>query len=264
MQKFGFVVATILGSLGLGLAAHVPAAHAMSLIPSQEGEIKLTNTNINCVASTCIDTTSFGYTVTSLAYDGSPEAPNYGLSRLFVDNSATANDWGSGIIFKTKDAGTNPNTNEFWFRPVAYLTTPTGSFNPGQLPAVNPVENGQLEIGRFKFEFDKTISELTLEFFDIEDAYKSGVLEINGQAVANLLNAGPDGNRQTLVLKDVQSLVLQLGNPGPDSRFRNTGDGVALSQVVATPEPGTVLSVGALAVAGLFGLRQRKKVSQVG
>jgi PEP-CTERM motif len=257
MQSFNFVAATILGtSLSVSLAAGIPAAQAMSLIPQKEGEIKLTNAN--CVASTCINTeTEFGYKVTSLGYDLDPNSPNYGLSRLFVDKNSTANDWGSGIKFKTIDAGTNPTSSEYWLRPVAYkANSPTAS------PTGTPAEEGQLEIGRFKFEFAQVLSELTLELFDIEDAYKTGILEVNGTPLTKLLDKGPDGNIQSLVLKNVSSFVIQLGNPGPNSVFGKTGDGVRMTGLAASvPEPTTTLGLGALAVAGMFGLRQRKKVS---
>lgn len=262
MHKFNFVAATILGaSLSLGVAGGMPTAHAGTLIPQEEGEVKLTN--VECIASTCIDTqASYGYKVTSLGYDYDPQNPNFGLSRLFVDKNSTVNNWGFGISFKSQDAGTNPANGEYWFRPVAYYASQAEAQPTG---AATPAEGGQLEIGRFKFEFAQTLSELTLGFFDIEDANRTGILEVNGIPVEQLLAAGPDGNMQSLTLKNVSSFVLQLGNPGPDSKFKETGDGVRLSGLTAsTPEPGTVVSLGALAVAGMFGLRQRRKVSQVG
>ncbi|PMB08441.1 PEP-CTERM sorting domain-containing protein, partial [Fischerella thermalis CCMEE 5328] len=116
MPKFNFLATTIGTVLGLGVVAAMPNAHAASLIPNQEGEIK---TNLGCFTSICINTTPLGYTVTSLDFDG---AGGYGPSRLFVDDRATSNTYvGSAlkVSFGTKDAGTNTGVNEYWLRPVA-------------------------------------------------------------------------------------------------------------------------------------------------
>ncbi|MUG97049.1 PEP-CTERM sorting domain-containing protein [Scytonema sp. UIC 10036] len=252
MQKFNLVAATILGtSLSIGLAAAMPAAHAVSLIPQQEGEIGLTN--LTSVSSTTIDTTSMGFNVTSLQFDS-----KLGLSRLFVDKNGTENTWGLGIKFGATDLGTNPNSSQYWYRPVAI-----GTDN-------KVLEGGQLEVGRFLFNLDKTYEEVSLDFVDVEDNGFSGILEVNGQSVSNLLNAGPNDGTQSLTLKNVKSFVVQMGNSGknysnPNARFA-TGDGVRLSGLGVTkavPEPTTTLGLGAMAVAGLLGLR-RKKASQVG
>lgn len=253
MQKFNAVAATIVGTtLSLGLAAGMPAAHAVSLIPQKEGEIKLTN--LECVASTCIDTsTELGYKVTSLEYGADKDGKKYSLSRLFVDQRNTENNWGFGIKFGKKDAGTNTVENQYWLRPVAYGTDG------------KTIEDGQLEVGRFLIEFDPTLSDVTLDFFDVEVSSLSGILEVNGQSVNNLLQAGPNDGTQSLTVNNVKTLLVQLG--GQKVGF-STGDGVSLSGVrssgVAIPEPGNVISLGALAVAGMFGLRRRKKVSHLG
>ena len=247
MPKFNFL-ATMIGTvLGLGVVIGMPNAHAASLIPEQEGEIK---TNLSCLDPTkCIDTISLGYTVTSLDFDG---AGGYGASRLFVDDRATSNTYqGSGlkVSFGTKDAGTNTGVNEYWLRPVAITES-------GKLP-----ENGQLEIGRFLFEFTEEMSEITLDFFDVEDI-GTGVLLINDKPVDNLLlSAGKNNGIQTLTFYNVKSFEVQLGN-AYSSKFPKTGDGVNLGikgTPKAVPEAGTTLGLGALAVAGMFGLRQRKK-----
>jgi hypothetical protein len=242
MRNSNFLVAAIVGAtLGLGFVSNMSSAQAGSLIPQKEGEIK---TNLGCIASTCIDTSAeFGYSVTSLGYEDSA-GNQYAASRLFVDSRKTANNWGFGINFGKTDAGTNTAENEYWFRPVAAN-----------------IESGQLEVGRFQFDFGKVFSEVTLSLFDIEDAFKSGVLEINGQKVSELLNAGPDGNTQFITMKNVSSFVLQMGYRGSGSGF-TTGDGVSLSGIKAVPEPGNVASLGALALAGTLALRQRKKLSE--
>ncbi|BCX08403.1 MAG: hypothetical protein KatS3mg066_2262 [Fischerella sp.] len=248
MPKFNFL-ATMIGTvLGLGVVAAMPNAHAASLIPNREGEIK---TNLGCLNSTtCIDTTSLGYTVTSLDFDG---AGGYGASRLFVDDRATSNTYvGSAlkVSFGTKDAGTNTGVNEFWLRPVAITES-------GKLP-----ENGQLEVGRFLFDFTEVMSEITLDFFDVEDI-GTGVLLINNSPVgSSMLSAGKNNGIQTLTFYNVKSFEVQLGN-AYSSKFPKYGDGVNLSGIKGTPkavpEAGTTLGLGALAVAGMFGLRQRKK-----
>jgi hypothetical protein len=252
MHKFNFLATMIGTALGLGVVAGMPAAHAASLIPEQEGEIK---TNLGCLDPTkCIDTTSLGYTVTSLDFDG---AGGYGASRLFVDDRSTSNTYeGSGlkVSFGTKDAGTNTGVNEYWLRPVAITES-------GQLP-----ENGQLEVGRFLFEFTEEMSEITLDFFDVEDI-GTGVLLINGQAVDDLmLSAGKNNGIQALTFYNVKSFEVQLGNAY--STNPKYGDGVNLSGIKGTPkavpEAGTTLGLGALAVAGMFGLRQRKKILLAG
>jgi hypothetical protein len=248
MHKSNFLMTTIVGAtLGLGFVSNMSSAHAINLIPQKEAEIK---TNLGCIASSCIDTsTEFGYSVTSLGYEDSA-GKKYAASRLFIDNSKTTNNWGFGINFGKTDAGTNTTENQYWFRPVAVDSKGKA------------VEKGQLEVGRFKFDFGKMFSEVTLKLFDVEDAFKTGILEINGQKVSQLLDKGPDGNTQFLNLKNVSSLVLQMGYRGSDSVFANTGDGVRLTGIQAVPEPGNVASLGVLGIVGAIALRQRKKLSQ--
>ncbi|MBA3922601.1 MAG: LEVG family PEP-CTERM protein [Nostocaceae cyanobacterium] len=257
MSKFNLVAATLFTStLGLSIATGMSAAHASSLVPQQEGEVKLTNVGCIVNAPNCIDTHStLGYTVTSKPYDYDGKAPQYGLSRLFVDNSATANDW-VGISFPQVDAGTNPPSNQYWFRPVAYLGEKAES-----LPTGTPAENSNLEVGQFKFVFDHTISELKLNFLDVEDKNFSGILKLNGAVINNLLPAGLNNSIQSLTLKNVDSFVVQLGKTGPDSVFTNTGDGVDL-QISKVPEPTNTVGLVAL-IFGILGLRRNKKVTSV-
>ncbi|BDA75083.1 hypothetical protein CAL7716_092490 [Calothrix sp. PCC 7716] len=239
-------------TLGLSVLTFASTANAASLVPNREGEIQ--TTNLGCLDATkCIDTTAaatnglpFGYTVTSLKYDFDNKGPKFVESRLFVDDRSTKNDYGFGIIFNKQDAGTNPNLNQLWIRPSAMLGL-TSTF-----------EKGQLEVGRFKFDFlGKNIGSVTFDLFDVEDKGTS-ILEVNGKATTINAVAGADSNRQTITIHDVSSFVIQLGNH--DSKlFPKTGDGVSMR--VSVPEPGTVISLGALAIAGIISARQRKKVN---
>ena len=247
MRKFN-VIAAIFG-LGLGFAAAAPAANAASLIPQQEGEIQLTNLQA-LDPSQAIDTSGLGFSVTSQQFDfDNSQKVNYGLSRLFVDSKGTANSYGTGIgavKFKAQDGGTTEGDGEFWLRAAAIQTDGKAS------------EKGELEVGRFLFEFDKMLDEITLDFFDSETSNFSGILQVNGQTVNDFLVAGADGNVQSKTLKNVKSLVLQLGKDNGEGK----GDGVTISGVEivkSVPEPTTTLSLGALAVVGMFGVKKRKK-----
>ncbi|MFH7028414.1 MAG: LEVG family PEP-CTERM protein [Heteroscytonema crispum UTEX LB 1556] len=250
MTKLNIVAKLLtVSTLGFGLVGGMQNAQAINLVPQKEGEIK---TNLACIASRCIDTSSeLGYTVTSLSYSNSSNSNTYAPSRLFVDDRKTGNNWGFGINFGTTDAGTNPAKDQYWFRPVALDKNG------------NAVENGQLEVGRFKFDFGKIFSEVTLNLFDVEDTLKTGIFEINGNPVQQLVaSAGlaDNGTTKFITLKNVSSFVIQAGYRGSDSVFPKTGDGVAI-QATAVPEPTVTASLGALAVVGMLGLRKRKQVS---
>ena len=244
MRKFN-VIAAVLG-LGLGFAAAAPAAHAANFIPQQEGEV-LTNLGyLDGNAATNIDTSDLGFSVTSLSYD-----EDFGLSRLFVDQVGTANDYGSGsfgISFGEFDAGTNAEEGKFMLRSVAYDDNG------------NPLEGGRLEIGRFKFDFDRMYEKIELDLLDVETSGFSGILKVNGESVEDmLLAAGENNATQTLTLNNVSSFEIQLGDP---SGFNGIGDGVNLAGVQSVPEPTTTLSLGALAVAGMFGVKKRKNIKK--
>jgi hypothetical protein len=254
MKKATFITKLIAAAtLGFSVFTFAPAANATSLVPTTEGEIKMTN--FDCIDSTqCIDTTQspFAYSVESLAYDTDDVEPNFGFSRLFVDDRSTLNNnYGLGILFGQTDAGTNPPGGEYWLRPVA-------------IPADGSTfEDGQLEVGRFLFDFlGKTVASVTLDLFDVEDPNSTQVLRINGAdpTPAIIAAAGGNGNRQKVTFYNVNSFEIQLGKPGPNSVFSNTGDGVGVQASV--PEPGNVVSLGILAVAGMFGLQKGKKASR--
>ncbi|MEM7554465.1 MAG: LEVG family PEP-CTERM protein [Cyanobacteria bacterium P01_A01_bin.84] len=244
-------------TVALSVFVTAGSANAQSFVPQQEGEVKLTN--LNCLTGNCIETeNNYGFKVTSLDYfqdltdgNGQPLANSnkYGKSLLFVDQKGTANDYGFGIKFKANDAGTNPITEAFWLRPL-------GMDKDG-----NPIEGGELEVGRFLFEFVNPVASLDLDFLDVEeDKFPfSSILKVNGNNnFAQSLEKGPDDNIQTVKLKNVSSFVVQLGNPGVNSDiFKKTGDGVNL-QVAKTPEPTVTFSLAALAIAGMFGAKKRR------
>jgi hypothetical protein len=261
MEKYTLAVKAIISTfVGIGFVSAIPAANAASFIPKTEGEIKLKNKA--CVASICIDTEKdFGYSVTSLDYKSyatekdakANKLTTYKASRLFADDSSTANNWlasnkfgKKGINFQKEDLGTNTNKNETWLRPVAY--DQYGSTR----------ENGELEVGLFRFDFNKAVSKLAVNVFDVESAKTSGIVAINGRSISQFFqNRGNNGSEQVIV-KNVKSLTMQLGYTGYDSGFK-TGDGVRLSGLQAVPESSTTVSLGLLGLAGMFGVRQRKK-----
>ncbi|BAZ04782.1 LEVG family PEP-CTERM protein [Calothrix sp. NIES-3974] len=258
MQKRNFLQATVISAvLGLGFVSAMPAANATNLIPQREGEIETTNLSCIVSAANCIRSSELGFTVTSLEYqdiDGNTYAP----SRLFVDKGATENNWGGGIRFGFTDLGTNTSKDEYWLRPVAYGTNDRVS------------EGGQLEVGRFRFDFGKKMAEIMLELFDIEDAFKTGIIKTDGifktNAVAQggLLDQNGNNGISSITLKNASYFILQLGNRGRDSVFRS-GDGVRLSGFAlsrSVPEPSAAIGFGLLATAGTFGLKKRKKVSE--
>ncbi|MEC4814827.1 MAG: LEVG family PEP-CTERM protein [Scytonema sp. PMC 1069.18] len=238
---------------GISLIAGTFKAQAMSLVPQTEGEIQLTNVSCLGGSITCIDTTSLGYTVTTQPFDFDNKGLQLGTSRLFVDKPTTANNWGFGITFKVPDAGTNP-IEEYVFRPVAYLAN-----NPEAAPTGTPAENGQLEIGRYLFDFlGKTYSEVEIKFYDVE-ALTSGIIKVNDIDVNDLLSPGLNNNVQTLTLKNVSNFVIQLGTT--DSAIK-PGDGVSFD--VSVPEPTSVLGLAAVAATAVVGMRKSRKLANKG
>ncbi|MEO1761903.1 MAG: LEVG family PEP-CTERM protein [Cyanobacteria bacterium J06629_18] len=250
MRKLN-VIAAIFG-LGLGFAAAAPAANATNLIPQQEGEIMLKNLDV-LDESQAINTSDLGFSVTSLLFDtDSSQNVNYGLSRLFVDAKGTANDYGNGFIrFGASDGGTTEEENQFWLRAAAIEVDDDGN-------VIKASEGGELEVGRFLFEFEEELDKVSLDFFDTESSPFTGILEVNGQSMEEFLEAGEDGNTQTITLNNVSSFVIQLGK----DNGRGSGDGVTLSGVQSVPEPTTTLGLGALAAAGMFGVKKRKKLKK--
>lgn len=265
MKNFNKLVKTLaVSAFGLGIAtASISEAQAVSLVPTQEGEIL---TNLGCLDfNNCINTTDanqvpFTYSVESLKYDFDGEGEQFVESRLFADDRNTPNsDLNQfGITFKAEDEGTNPAMKQIWFRPVANILDENDN--------LVPFEDGRLEVGRFKFDFlGKTANEVRLSFFDVEDDNFTGIT-VNGQIIEGqalldmLIPPGDDSDIYTLVLKDVNDFIVQLGKPGPQSEFSETGDGVTLA--VSVPESETKVGLGVLAVAGVMTLKRRKRGSQ--
>ncbi len=171
MKNLKKLVKTLaISTLGLGIAtASISEAQAASLVPQREGEIK---TNLGCLFGVpCIDTEAeLGYTVTSFGFQ------DFDPSRLFSDDRGTVNNYAMGITFIADDEGTTPDAEQYFLRPVA--------FKDGIV-----FEEGRLEAGLFEFYFGKTISEIKLDFFDVEYANSTKIF-VGGQLVETVAN-GP-------------------------------------------------------------------------
>jgi hypothetical protein len=261
MKKLNSIVKiTTLATVSLGALSVSSAAHAAGFTSfdlGKEGEVALANNNFACITqATCLQTQSSGFTVTSLAYNNINKP-----SLLFSDKRDTANTYkykkGNTVInfFGENgpiklDEGTNTPLGQFWLRPV-------GLDKNGK-----PLEKGRLEEGLFQFNFEKTVSKLVLNLFDVEYANSTKVMMVNGKLKSLAALAGADGNVQQLTLKNVKSFQIQLGqlgkNPDPKGVSFATGDGVSL-QGTAVPEPGVNASLGALGLAAMFGLNRRRK-----
>lgn len=237
-MKFSTLI-KLIGSatLGAGIAfvANLAPASAISLVPQQEGEL---NVGLGTALANSYIATP-GFSITSLV-----DSSTGTKSRLFVDKAGTANSYGNGAIqFLASDIGTSEVGGSYWFRPVTM-----------QANGVTPlVENGQLEVGTFKFAFDKTIEQLTVRWFDTEYANTTS-FNVNGSSEIGFVPAGADKNIYTKTFTNVSSLVLNLGERG--GKF-GTGDGVNF-QAEAVPEPMTMAGV-ALAGAGLSWVRRRRQ-----
>ncbi|AFZ00598.1 LEVG family PEP-CTERM protein [Calothrix sp. PCC 6303] len=266
IAKIATATTISIGALSISSAAHAASFNSFDL--GAEGEVALTNNGSTCLSNaTCLQTSPFGFTVTSLDYDGTSSSSNK-PSLLFSDNRDTANTYATksgnfGITFfgqdnATVDEGTNTTLGEYWLRPVAVD-------KKGK-----PLEKGRLETGLFKFDFQETVSKLVLNLFDVEYADSTKVIKINGvaQTLASLVAAGDlgDSNIQQITLRNVDNFEIQLGQLGPNSDPNgtsfNTGDGVAL-QGTAVPEPGVNASLGALGLAAMFGLNRRRNSKAV-
>ena len=236
-------VTTLISASIVTVGIVAPSASALSLVPQQEGEVQLINSGF----------TPIGPLVTLPDLIKSVESldnPDGSFSRLFVDDLTTANNYGGTIRFGAGDLGTF--TSGFWYR-------------PSELEE----ENGQLEVGKFQFMFTETLPKLTIEYFDTETSNTTGVpsflagAETDGILVdgENPVPAGADGNIYTQTWENISFITLKLGNDKPFG----TGDGVQFQLeaelLASVPEPGTVFSLGTLAMAGGLGLRKRNKKS---
>lgn len=164
------------------------------------------------------------------------------------------------VVTKQKKVdGVNKLIQEIATKTITQKTTIT----PGKA-----VENGQLEVGKFQFNFNSPLAGLKFNLFDVEDSNHTGLLSYTNSAgetfsIQQLLAGKEDSNLQSVIIRDVASFVIQLGNPGQkygynDSQFVSTGDGVSL-QLETVPEPGNLAGLGALAMLGMAIAKQRKK-----
>ncbi len=244
--------------------AIAPGARAASLVPQMEGEI---NVGLGDAWSDSgyLDLGGFDYSVTSLEMDVERGGNLYKTqSRLFVDKAGTENDYGSGLRFISRDIGTAENAEEeYWFRPVAMNADGT------------PIEGGQLEAGKFLFDFGKTLDSLSLDFFDVESSGVVGssagtwgqITKVNGETVDFTIDSGKDRAISSVNFENVTSLEVMFGNPNNSGDYKNdkewgTGDGVLLRgeyEAADVPEPGLML--GLLAV-GLGGVATRRRTRE--
>jgi hypothetical protein len=250
MSKLTAIAATLLAStVSLGVVAN--SASAGTLVPQVEGEI---NVGVGSAIGGGTYISTSGISITSLV-----DASTGTKSRLFVDKAGTANNYGSLIKFLANDVGTSELTNQYWFRPVAMLAD-------GVTPRV---ENGQLEVGTYKIDFDNIISSLSVSvrWFDTEDI---GTSFSAYDALGNLISSGDitpgvNSNIQDRTFANVKSLILNLGQAN-SPKFGSTGDGV-LFQMTASqsvPEPGLILGLGTAALAGVASKRKRDKATTQG
>ncbi|MEQ9358401.1 LEVG family PEP-CTERM protein [Coleofasciculus chthonoplastes] len=234
-------LASLIAASTVTVGLMASSASALSLVPQEEGEVELVNIN---------DITAFdpagliGPAVTLPDLIASVESianPDGKFSRLFVDDLTTDSPYGI-VHLRAGDIGTVPEG--FWYRPSEIEE-----------------ENGQLEVGTFKFMFTETLPELTVRYFDTESSNTTGVPDFFSEVVTdgtllsgeNFVPAGEDGNIYTQTWGDVSFITLKLGKD-----TAATGDGVDF-QLETVPEPGTVLGLGTLAMAGAFGLRKRNR-----
>ncbi|MEQ9622340.1 LEVG family PEP-CTERM protein [Coleofasciculus chthonoplastes] len=236
-------VASLLAASTVTVGLMAPSASALSLVPQQEGEVELVNIGVFTPPGLIGPAVTLPELIKSVESIANPDGT---FSRLFVDNLTTKNNYGGIVQFQKRDTGTVPEG--FWYRPSEVEE-----------------ENGQLEVGTFKFMFTETLPELTVRYFDTESFPTTGVLDVFADAETdgilvsgeNPVPAGEDGNIYTQTWENVSFITLKLGKD-----TAGTGDGVDF-QLETVPEPGTVLGLGALAMAGAFGLRKRNKKSDV-
>lgn len=235
----GWVGLAAISVLGLGLSA-VPV-QAVNLVPQQEGEVQLDN--LGCLTGTCLELDDSIFKSVVSEKDSSTGTYSY----LFVDKKGTSNVYndtinGGTFTFKSVDLGTTEPEGQYWFRPVAVNEY-------GQL-----LENGELEVGTFTFEFVNKLSELTLSFFDTEKGRGTTSFKVfyeNGASEAFTVAKGPNSNIQTFTVNDIQKITLNLGE-----RYGRTGDGVNFQGTASIPEPSMVLgAIAAMCGGGL--LRKR-------
>jgi hypothetical protein len=236
-----------------------PSASAIELLPPQDLETEI-NVGVTGSESGCLDATkcidpSFLPWIESI--ESLVDETSGTQSRLFIDILGETNSIYDGGSLGTanllaEDLGTTPPPPGAWFRPSE--TNANGSVGE---------EDGQLEVGTYKFTFTKLIPELTIKYFDTETSGTTGVPNFFAEALTdgmlisgeNPVPLGEDGNLYFQTWKNVSEITLKLGQDQ-----EGTGDGVDFQLIKEdVPEPGTVLGLGTLAMASAFGLRKRNK-----
>jgi len=239
MNRPSFLISAGVLTLGsiLTAMAGVAPAFAGSFVPQTEGEI-----NVGAGGGPGFLATPGISSIVSLV-----DASNGFKNRLFVDKAGTANTYGA-VKFDKFDVGTAALNDSYWFRPVS-VEKKGGSI----------IENGQLEVGTFKFSFANTISKLKLSFFDTE--FSDGQLNRGTRYSLDGLNwtllpAGANKNIQQFFASNVSTLYLDLGESSKLHKTGfSTGDGV-LFKVESVPEPMTL--TGLVAVGAALASRRRK------
>ena len=237
-QRLSLAALGSAGILSILMTGFGQAAQALSIVPQQEGEVNV-GLGSSLAAGGYLGLSPLVSSILSL------EDPSTGTrSRLFVDKAGTNNTYG-GIRFQAKDIGTSDAAGLYWFRPVAM-----------QADGVTPfLEQGQLEVGRFQINFAKVMAEVDVTWFDTEflNASKGQgtgytVQYADGTSASGFIAAGANNNIQTTNLKNVTSLILDVGE-----RRKATGDGVNFSlgatEADVVPTPNLLVGLGALAVA---------------
>jgi len=244
----GGVIAWAIAASVITAGFFASPASAFSLVPQQEGEV---NVGLgNCLGSGC-SYLSLDPLLGSV--DSLVDSSTGTRSRLFVDKFGTANTYG-GVQFLSKDIGTADETGDYWFRPVAMKSN-----------GVDPkLEQGQLEVGTFRFNFASTLDLLNVRWFDVEylkgdrgTSYTIGFS--NGTTSSGMLLAGLQSNIQSQSFNNVSWIELNLGE-----KYARTGDGVNVQlegEPESVPEPGLVFGLGSMAVIGL--LSRAKKSTQL-
>ncbi|MEQ8384228.1 MAG: LEVG family PEP-CTERM protein [Coleofasciculus sp. A1-SPW-01] len=246
-------VASLLAASTVTVGLIAPSASAIELLPPQDIETEI-NVGLGCLTDNCIDPSDIPWIKDIVSLEDETSGTK---SRLFIDILGTETIYDGGTLgiadLLAKDLGTTPSGA--WFRPSE--TNANGSVGE---------EEGQLEVGTYKFTFTKIIPELTIKYFDTESSATTGVPDFFAEALTdgmlisgdNPVPLGEDGNLYYQTWKDVSEITLKLGKD-----TGGTGDGVDFQLIKDVPEPGTVLGLGALAMAGTLGLRKRNKKSDV-
>lgn len=229
--------AASIGFIAAGMVA--PSAFAVSLVPQAEGEVNVGFES--CLGDGCsyLDVDPLISSIESLTDDSTGTR-----SRLFVDAAGTDNTYG-GVQFLAKDIGTSEGSGDFWFRPVAMAEDGVNTL----------LENGQLEVGTFKFNFSRVITELNINWFDTERQGGTNYTVFDGDGLeiaSGTVAAGANNNIFSSTFTNVGAIQLDLGE-----RYGRTGDGVNFQ--VDVPEPGIILGLGAMVLAGTAGLRRKQE-----